>query len=91
LAGRDLGLMIFAREPFGKFPHIAQKRLIGSIGRIYRDRARHCRFSVENAPVGTPERGSKMSPAAIISVMIMAGACVALAHPRDPARACREQ
>jgi hypothetical protein len=32
--------MIFARESLGKFPNVAQKRLIGSIGRIYGGRAR---------------------------------------------------
>jgi hypothetical protein len=56
LAGRDIGLVILAREPFGKFSNVAQKRLIGSIGRIYGGRARHSRFSVEKAPVRTPPR-----------------------------------
>jgi hypothetical protein len=51
--------MIFARESFGKFPHIAQKRLIRLIGRIYGRRARHCRFSVEKGLIKTPARDSR--------------------------------
>jgi hypothetical protein len=41
LAGRDLDLMILARESFGKFPHIPQYGIIGPIRRYFVGSARH--------------------------------------------------
>jgi len=42
LAGRDIGLMIFPRESFGKFSHIPKNGLVGH-WRYYGSHARHFR------------------------------------------------
>ncbi|WP_439400336.1 hypothetical protein ACRQ5Q_43085 (plasmid) [Bradyrhizobium sp. PMVTL-01] len=70
MAGRDLGLMILARESFGKLLHIPKNGLVGPIRRYYGSHARHFQVLwkmalVRTGPLSLMDGAARFGSAAI--------------------------